>query len=83
LSDEKIHKYLDSLNAINLWAALFDYDELTIMCQQGDNTYRELLSRICVGLITKSDCDIFEKRKISFKGKSFEMRLKELCFRFY
>jgi len=80
LSDEKIHKHLGSLSAINLWTALFDYDELTInMRQQGDNIYRELLSRIRVGLVTKSDCDILEKRKISFKSESFELRLNELC----
>jgi len=80
LSDEKIHKYLGSLSAINLWTTLFDYDELTInMRQQGDGTYRELLSRIRVGLVTKSDCNILEKRKISFKSESFETRLNELC----
>jgi len=80
LSDENIHKYLGSLSAINLWTALFDYDELTInMRQQEDNIYRELLSRIRVGLVIKSDHDILEKRKISFKSKSFELRLNELC----
>jgi len=26
LSDEKIHKYLGSLSAANLWTILFDYD---------------------------------------------------------
>jgi len=67
LSDEKIHKYLGSLSATNLWTTLFD--ELTInMRQQGDGSYRELLSRIRVGLLTKSDCEILEKRIISFKG---------------
>jgi len=29
--------------------------------------------------LTKSDCDILEKRKTSFKGESFETRLNELC----
>jgi len=44
---EKIHKYLSSLSAINLWTTLFDCDELTInMRQQRDGIY-ELLSRIC------------------------------------
>jgi len=80
LADEKVHKYLGSLSAINLWSTLFDYDELTInMRQQEDSTYRELLSRIRIGLVTKSDCDILEKRKISLKGESFETRLNELC----
>jgi len=80
LSDENVRKYLGSLSAINLWTTLFDYDELTInMRQQGDRSYSELLSRIRVGLLTKSDCEILEKRKISFKGQSFETRLNELC----
>jgi len=30
LSDEKIHKYLDSLSATNLGTTLFDYNELMI-----------------------------------------------------
>jgi hypothetical protein len=80
LSDEKIAKHLGSLSAVNLWTTLFDYDELTInMRQQGDDSYRELLSRIRIGLVTKSDCKILESRKISFKGDSFESRLNELC----
>ncbi|KYN02844.1 ATP-dependent DNA helicase PIF1 [Cyphomyrmex costatus] len=50
------------------------------MRQQGDGSYRELLSRIRVGLLIPSDCEnILEKRKISFKGESFETRLNELC----
>jgi len=32
-----------------------------------------------VGLLTKSDCEILEKRIISFKGESFDTRLNELC----
>ncbi|KAL6417623.1 hypothetical protein ACFW04_014426 [Cataglyphis niger] len=58
---------------------LFDYDELTInMRQQGDNFYRELLSRISIDLLIKFDCKIFENRKIFFKGNSFVSRLNEL-----
>jgi len=49
------------------------------MRQQGDGSYCELLSRIRVGLLTKSDCEILEKRKISFKGEYFETRVNELC----
>ncbi|KYM98499.1 ATP-dependent DNA helicase PIF1 [Cyphomyrmex costatus] len=80
LTEEKVRKYLGSLSATNLWTNLFDYDELTInMRQQGDGSYRELLSRIRVGLLIPSDCDILEKRKISFKGEFFETRLNELC----
>ncbi|KYN27416.1 hypothetical protein ALC57_03199 [Trachymyrmex cornetzi] len=70
---------LDSLSATNLWT-LFHYDEPTInMRQQGDGSYRKLLSRIPVGLLTPSDYDILERKKISFKGESFETRLSELC----
>ncbi|KYN09981.1 DNA repair and recombination protein PIF1 [Trachymyrmex cornetzi] len=80
LTAENIRKYLGSLNATNIWTTLFDYDELTInMRQQGDGSYRELLSRIRIGLLTPSDCDILEKRKVSFKSESFETRLNELC----
>ena len=79
LSKDKIDKYFGALTAVN-WTTLFDYDELTInMRQQGDDTYRQLLSRICIGLLTKSDCKILEDRKISFKGDSFETRLNEIC----
>jgi len=68
------------LTAVNLWTALFDYDELTInMRQQGNDSYRQLLSRIRIGLLTKSDCEILENRKISFKGDTFESRLNKLC----
>ena len=60
LSNDKINKYIGSLNAFNLWT-LFDYDELTInMRQQGDESYRQLLSRIRIGLVTKSDCEILK-----------------------
>jgi len=53
---------------------------LTInMRQQEDESFRQLLSRIRIGLVTKSDCEILKNRKISFKGDSFESRLNELC----
>ena len=80
LSNAKIDKYLGCLGTVNLWTTLFDYDELTInMRQKEDGSYRELLSRIRIGLLTKSDCEILEKRKIPFDGNSFESRLNELC----
>ncbi|XP_026826219.1 uncharacterized protein LOC113562113 [Ooceraea biroi] len=79
LPNDKINKCVGSLTAVNLWTTLFDYDELTInMRQQGDDSYRQLLSRIRIGLLTKSDCEILENRQISFKGDSFESRLTEL-----
>ncbi|XP_018372385.1 PREDICTED: ATP-dependent DNA helicase PIF1-like, partial [Trachymyrmex cornetzi] len=80
LSNKKIQKFLGSLHTVNLWTTLFDYDELTInMRQQGDEFYRELLSRIRIGLVTKSDSDILKKRKISLKNESQEARLNEIC----
>lgn len=54
LSSEKIDKYVGSLETVNLWNNLVDYDELTInMRQQEDETCRNLLSRIRIGLLTK------------------------------
>ena len=48
--------------SINLWS-LFEYDELTInMRQKNDLAYYELLSRIRLGLVTKSDIDTLETR---------------------
>lgn len=68
------------LNATNLWTTLFDYEELTInMRQTGDGSYRKLLSRSHIGLLTESDYEILESRKISFKSNTFESRLNELC----
>lgn len=73
LSNKKIDKYFGCLGTVNLWTTLFDYDELTInMRQQGDESYCELLSRIRIGLLTKSDYEILESRKIFFKEDSFE-----------
>ena len=80
MSNAKIDKYFGCLGTVNLWTTLFDYDELTInMRQQGDGSYRELLSRIRIGLLTKSVYKILENRKISFKGDTFDSRLNELC----
>ncbi|XP_067216437.1 uncharacterized protein [Linepithema humile] len=80
LSNEKVNKYIGCLQTVNLWTTLFDYDELTInMRQQEDESYRELLSRIRIGLLTKSDYEILENRKISFTEDSFKSRLNELC----
>jgi len=49
------------------------------MRQYVNESYRELLSRIRVDLLTKSDCEILAKRKISFKDEYFEARVNELC----
>ncbi|XP_036140876.1 uncharacterized protein LOC118644972 [Monomorium pharaonis] len=80
LSNDKIKTCVGSLITVNLWTTLFHYDELTInMRQQEDDTYRQLLSRIRIGSLTRSDCANLESRKISFKGNSVESRLKEIC----
>ncbi|XP_070528976.1 uncharacterized protein [Cardiocondyla obscurior] len=80
LSNDKFNKCVGSLTAINLWTMLFHYDELIInMRQQEDDTYRQLLSRIRIGSLTKSDYAVLKNKKISFKGNSLEFRLKELC----
>jgi len=70
---------MGSLNVVNLWITLFDYDKLTTNMRQEDKSFRQLLSRTPTGLVTKSDCEILESRKISFKGDSFESRLNKLC----
>ncbi|XP_020297669.1 uncharacterized protein LOC109862139 [Pseudomyrmex gracilis] len=49
------------------------------MRQQGDESYREVLSRIRIGLVTQSDCKILRTRILPFKGLSTESRLNELC----
>ncbi|XP_024872055.1 uncharacterized protein LOC112454736 [Temnothorax curvispinosus] len=82
LSKAEFNKYIGSVGTTPeewLWQK-FQYDELTInMRQQGDTAYRELLSRVCIGLLTTSDSEILEKRRISLKGQSFDERLYELC----
>ncbi|KYQ47273.1 hypothetical protein ALC60_13706 [Trachymyrmex zeteki] len=49
------------------------------MRQRCGNTYRELLSRIRIGLVTDSDINVLESRKVNFKGSSCDERLNELC----
>lgn len=49
------------------------------MRQQGDESYRELLSRVRIGLLTKFDSEILKSRKICFEDASFDSRLKDLC----
>jgi len=83
LSKLKIEKYIGAMGAVNLWS-LFSYDELQInVRQQGDNSYRDILTRIRVGTVTDSDITILETRKINFKEVNKEIncdgRLQELC----
>lgn len=74
-----VQKYLGTIGGFDLWR-LFDYDELLInMRQRCDNRYRDILSRIRIGLITDSDINVLESRKIVFKESSCNERLNELC----
>ncbi|XP_018375726.1 PREDICTED: LOW QUALITY PROTEIN: ATP-dependent DNA helicase pif1-like [Trachymyrmex cornetzi] len=78
MSRSEIQKYLSTMGGSDLWR-LFEYDELLInMRQRCDNTYREILSRIRIGLVTDSDINVLQSRKINFKG-SCDERLNELC----
>ncbi|XP_029661949.1 uncharacterized protein LOC115234770 [Formica exsecta] len=79
LSKLKIEKYIGAMGSINLWS-LFSYDELQInVRQQGDNSYRDILTRIRIGTITDSDVTILETRKINFRETNCNDRLQELC----
>ncbi|XP_067205359.1 uncharacterized protein [Linepithema humile] len=78
MSRSDVQKYLGTMGGFDLWR-LFDYDELLInMRQRGDNRYRDILSRIRIGLITDSDINVLESRKIIFKENSCDERLNEL-----
>ncbi|KYN11189.1 ATP-dependent DNA helicase PIF1, partial [Trachymyrmex cornetzi] len=49
------------------------------MRQRCDNTYREILSRIRIGLVTDSDINVLQSRKVNIKGSNCDERLNELC----
>ncbi|XP_029173510.1 uncharacterized protein LOC114942334, partial [Nylanderia fulva] len=79
MSRSEIQKYLGTMGGCDLWR-LFEYDELLInMRQRCDNTYRDILSRIRIGLVTDSDINVLQSRKINFKESSCDERLNELC----
>ena len=79
LSRSEVQKYLGTMGGSDLWR-LFDYDELLInMRQRCDDTYRDILSRIRIGLITDTDINVFQSRIINFKESSCDGRLNELC----
>ena len=81
LSNKSTEKNVGGLGSYNLWSALFTYDELTInMRQQGDNIYKDILSRIRTGVVTDSDTKLLESRKLNFKATNCcNDRLNELC----
>ncbi|XP_026830097.1 uncharacterized protein LOC113563118 [Ooceraea biroi] len=79
LSTLQIQKYIDAMGSVNLWS-LFSYDELPInVRQQGDDSYRDILTRIRVGTLTDSDVIILETRKINFRETNCDDRLQALC----
>ena len=64
--------------SMNLWS-FFEYDELTInMRQKNDPAYYELLSRIRLGLVTKSNIDTLQTRLIQLPHLSTNRALHEL-----
>jgi len=75
MSRSKIHKYLGIMDGSDLWR-LFDYDKLLINIRQRcDNTYRDILSGIQIGLVMDSDINVLQSKKIHFKGSSCDKRL--------
>ena len=75
----QITKYLNCIDVPNLWE-LFEYDELTInMRQKDDAQYSEILQRFRIGLVTKSDVEIINKRRIQFSNSDISLRIEELC----
>ena len=80
LSRTMIDKLMQTLEATHLWQELFKYDELTMnMRQKDDQSYRNILPRIRVGIITDADSRTLESRKINFKSEEINNRLSELC----
>ena len=79
LSKAKIKKYNGAMGTFNLWS-LFTYDELTInMRQQGDHTYRDILSKIRTAILTEADMKIQETRKIKLQGNYYQDKIQHLC----
>lgn len=72
-------KRVDCVGTADLWS-LMDYDELTInMRQQGDDTYKNILERIWLGVVTNADTEILGKRLIHFKSQERHEKIEELC----
>lgn len=49
------------------------------MRQQDDNTYRDILSRIRIGIVTESDTVVLETKKINLTETTCDGRLQQLC----
>ncbi|XP_066585622.1 ATP-dependent DNA helicase pif1-like [Prorops nasuta] len=69
-----------TIGSYDFWTNLFSYDELTInMRQKADNTYKDILSKIRIGIVQDSDTKILLSKKINFKSIKIENRMQELC----
>ena len=80
LNTSTFKENMKGMFAHNLWKELFRYDELTInMRQQGDQTYSDILHRIRLGIVTKEDINILEKRLLNFESMNPQNRLEEIC----
>lgn len=79
LTVTETHKLLGSLSMPNLWAELFNYDELTInMRQLNDSNFVEMLNRIRLGVTLQKDRDLLTSRLITLNSHSNENRLREI-----
>ncbi|XP_066589552.1 uncharacterized protein [Prorops nasuta] len=80
LSNDKILNHIGAIGTADLWAALFTYDELRInMRQKGDLSYKDVLSRIRVGIVLDKDTAILASRMIKLNDSDYNVRIYELC----
>ena len=49
------------------------------MRQRNDTSYREMLSRILLGIVTAADANVLESRKNIFSSIEFDDRIRDLC----
>ncbi|XP_066596834.1 uncharacterized protein [Prorops nasuta] len=81
LSNEKVIKHIGAIGTADLWAALFTYDELTIdMRQKEDLSYKDILSRICIGIVLDTDTEVLASRMIKLHDSDYNVRIYELCY---
>ena len=79
VSSELAAKLTGSVSTVDLWRNLFSYDELTInMRQKDEKEFVAILSRVCLGYITKEDVSVLENRKISLSSDAMAGKMKEV-----
>lgn len=79
LKPNESRKLVSSLSTPNLWNFLFNYDELSInMRQKDDATFIDMLHRIRLGIVMKSDQGILNKRLIALSSDPHSNRLSEI-----